>query len=303
MIKRIVDVSNPSYLHVKNHQMVVEQKKQEVESIPIEDMGGMILSNPGITISSGLISSCQQNNCIIVFCDSKHLPTSILLPLSGNSMHSKVLNIQTSVKKPTKKRLWQKIVIAKIESQMRTLVSCGKNSPSLESMKFRVKSGDPDNVESQASRVYWPLMFGKDFRRDQTAEGINSLLNYGYAILRASVARAICCTGLHPALGIHHHNQYNPMCLADDLMEPFRPIIDRKVYALWQKKISCINKGTKSFLLSFFSESLMFKGKKLPFMVALQHTAVSLKKSFTEGPESLEIPSPPIRRQREMVLV
>lgn len=283
--------------------MIVEQKKNEVERVPIEDMGVLILSNPAITISSGLISSCQQNNCIIVFCDRKHLPVSVLLPLSGNSMHSKILNIQTGVKKPIKKRLWQKIVIAKIESQAKALLSCGKNPSAIESMKSRVKSGDPDNVESQASRAYWPLMFGKDFRRDQKAEGTNSLLNYGYALLRASVARAICGTGLHPALGVHHHNQYNPMCLADDLMEPFRPVVDRRVYALWQKEIFDISKKTKSFLLSFLSEPLVLGNKKLPFMVALQHTAASLKKALIEGPEHLEIPSLVIERQQEMFLI
>lgn len=303
MIKRIIDVSNPSYLHTRDCQMIVEQKKNEVDRVPIEDMGVLILSNPSITISSNLISSCQQNNCIIVFCDRKHLPVSVLLPLWSNSLHSKVLNIQTGVKKPTKKRLWQKIVIAKIESQIKALLSCGKSPSALESMKSRVKSGDPDNVESQASRVYWPLMFGKDFRRDQKAEGTNSLLNYGYALLRASVARAICGTGLHPALGIHHHNQYNPMCLADDLMEPFRPVVDRRVYKLWEKEIFDISKKTKSFLLSFLSEPLVFRDKKLPLMVALQHTATSLKKALTEGPESLEIPTLLTKGQQEMFLI
>lgn len=283
--------------------MIVEQKKNEVERVPIEDIGVLILSNPAITISSRLISSCQKNNSIIVFCDSKHLPISVLLPLSGNSIHSKILNIQTSTKKPVKKRLWQKIVIAKIESQSKTLLSCGKSFSVLESMKLRVKSGDPDNVESQAARVYWPLLFGKDFRRDQKSGGINSLLNYGYALLRAAVARALCGTGLHPALGIHHHNQYNPMCLADDLMEPFRPVVDRKVHKLWENEIFDISKKTKLFLLSFFSEFLVLRGKKLPFIVGLQHTATSLKKALTEGPESLEIPSITIKEQQEMFLL
>ena len=183
------------------------------------------------------------------------------------------------------------------------MISCGKDASPLESMRSRVKSGDPDNVESQASRVYWPFLFGKDFRRDQKAEGTNSLLNYGYALLRASVARAICGTGLHPALGIHHHNQYNPMCLADDLMEPFRPIVDRKVYKLWEEKMIVFDKKTKSFLLSSLAEPLIFRDRKLPFMVALQHTATSLKKALAEGPEHLEIPSLVIERQQEMFLI
>lgn len=252
---------------------------------------------------SNLITSCEQNNCIIVFCDRKHLPVSVLLPLSGNSLHSKILNIQTSVKKPIKKRIWQKIVIAKIESQIKALLSCGKNSPALEQMKSRVRSGDTDNIESQAARVYWPLLFGNDFRRNQKKKGTNSLLNYRYALLRASVARAICGTGLHPALGIHHHNQYNPMCLADDLMEPFRPIVDRKVYKLWEKELFDINKRTKSFLLSLLTEPLILKDRRLPLMVALQHTATSLKKALTEGPESLEIPNLAVKEQQEIFLV
>ncbi len=283
--------------------MVIEQQKIEVGRIPIEDIGVLIVSNPSVTISSNLIASCQQNNCIIIFCDRRHIPVSVLLPLSGNCLHSKILNIQTSVKKPLKKRLWQKIVIAKIEAQIKALLSCGKSSPGLNSMKSRVRSGDPENIESQASRIYWPLMFGQSFKRDQEADGTNSLLNYGYSLVRSSVARAICGTGLHPALGIHHHNQYNPMCLADDLIEPFRPAVDRKVYKLWERGIFDINKKTKAFLLSILAEPLSFRGRNIPFMVALQHTAASLKKSLTEGSEFLEIPELVIKKQQEMVLI
>ncbi len=270
--------------------MIVKREGEKDESVPVEDMGILILANPFITISQSLIASCQHNNCIVVFCDNKHLPVSVLLPLSGNSVHSRVLNIQTGVKKPLKKRLWQKIIVAKIESQIRTLLFFNKDPTSLPPMKKRVNSGDTENIESQAARVYWITLFGKSFTRNYKEEGINSLLNYGYSIVRASVARALCGTGLHPALGIHHHNQYNPMCLADDVMEPLRPLVDRRVYELVEAGKSELNKRTKMPLLSILSEDVLLETRKLPLMVATQHTASSLKKAFSDGVDSLMIP-------------
>lgn len=261
MIKRIIEVSNPVHLHLRNSQMIVKREGENDNSIPIEDMGILILANPLITISQSLIASCQENNCIIVFCDQKHLPVSVLLPLSGNSIHSKVLNIQTGVKKPLKKRLWQKIVIVKIESQIRTLLFFKKDLAFLPKLKKRVQSGDTTNIEAQAAKIYWSILFGKGFGRDYRKGGINSLLNYGYSLIRASVARSLCGTGLHPALGIHHHNQYNPMCLADDLMEPLRPLVDRRVYELYEKGKMELDKATKVSLLSILSENVLFEGK------------------------------------------
>lgn len=289
MIKRIIEVSNPVHLHLRNSQMIVKREGENDNSVPVEDMGILILANPLITISQSLIASCQENNCIIVFCDQKHLPVSVLLPLSGNSIHSKVLNIQTGVKKPLKKRLWQKIVIIKIESQIRTLLFFKKDLAFLPKLKKRVQSGDTTNIEAQAAKIYWSILFGKGFGRDYRKGGINSLLNYGYSLIRASVARSLCGTGLHPALGIHHHNQYNPMCLADDLMEPLRPLVDRRVYELYEKGKMELDKATKVSLLSILSENVLFEGKKLPMMVANQYTAASLKKSFVEGTDHLKI--------------
>ncbi len=290
MIKRIIEVINPAYLHLKDRQMVVKKHEEDDSSIPIEDMGILILANPAISISQELIAECQKNNCIIVFCDKQHLPVSALLPLSGNSIHSKILNIQTEVKKPLKKRLWQKIIIAKTEAQIKTLLLFDKKPASLFSLKKRVKSGDTENIEAQAAKLYWSILFGKGFGRNYKENGINSLLNYGYSLVRASVARALCGTGLHPALGVHHHNQYNPMCLADDLMEPLRPMVDRRAYELNEQKRIEIDKKTKVSLLSILSEDVLFEEKKLPLMVANQHMAASLKKSFSEGVDSLKIP-------------
>lgn len=270
--------------------MIIKREGENDSSIPVEDMGILILANPAISITQSLIAKCQKNNCIIVFCDQSHLPVSVLLPLSGNSMHSKVLNIQTGVKKPLKKRLWQKIIVAKTEAQARTLFFFKKDPAPLPQMKKRVQSGDTGNIEAYAARIYWSKLFGKEFGRDYEEEGINSLLNYGYSIVRASVARSLCGTGLHPALGIHHHNQYNPMCLADDLMEPLRPLVDRRVYELNEDGKTELDKRTKLSFLSLLSEDVLFEEKKLPMMVANQYMAASLKKAFSEGVDSLKIP-------------
>lgn len=270
--------------------MIIKKEGENDSSVPVEDIGILVLANPSITISQSLIASCQENNCTIVFCDQKHLPVSILLPIASNSTHSKVLNIQTSVKKPLKKRLWQKIIIAKTEAQARTLSFLKKDPSPLSTMKKRIKSGDTKNIESQAARIYWLKLFGKGFTRNYKESGINSLLNYGYSLVRASVARSLCGTGLHPALGIHHHNQYNPMCLADDLMEPLRPLVDRKVYELNESGISELDKKTKLSLLSILSENVLLETTKFPMIVANQHMAVSLKKAFLEGPSALRIP-------------
>lgn len=291
MIKRIIEVSNPAYLHLKDRQMIVQVDGEGDSGVPVEDMGILILANPSISISQGLVAACQENNCIVVFCDRSHMPVSVLLPLSGNSVHSKVLNTQTGIKKPLKKRLWQKIIIAKTEAQIQTLRFFNKETKSLPSLKRRVQSGDTTNIEAQAAKLYWSLLFGKGFVRDFKKSGVNSLLNYGYSMVRASVARALCGTGLHPALGIHHHNQYNPMCLADDIIEPLRPLVDRRVYEMNESGVTELDTKAKTSLLYLLSEEVLFEQKKLPLMVATQHMAASLKKAFSEeDSDSLKIP-------------
>lgn len=270
--------------------MIIKKEGENDSSVPVEDMGILILANPLIIISQSLIASCQENNCIIVFCDQRHLPVSVLLPLAGHSTHSKVLHMQTNVRKPLKKRLWQKIIIAKTEAQVRTLRFLKKDPAPLAAMKKKIKSGDTGNIESQTARIYWLKLFGKGFQRNYKEVGINSLLNYGYSLVRASVARSLCGTGLHPALGIHHHNQYNPMCLADDLMEPLRPLVDRRVYELKESGQFELNKKTKLSLLSILSENVLLETTKFPMMVANQHMAASLKKAFLEESNVLKIP-------------
>ena len=289
MIKRTVDVSKPSYLSLKNQQLLIDQEGKTVGRVPVEDLGILILEHPAITITQGVILACQKNNVALVFCDERHLPYSTLLPLSeGNQLHSKVLRQQIKISQPSKKRIWKKIVQEKIWEQGLTLKNLGKPHQELLSLSLKVKSGDSDNLEAQAARKYWPLLMGKGFIRDFEAEGANALLNYGYSIVRAMIARALVGTGLHPALGLFHHNQYNGLALADDIMEPFRPWVDRIVYDILKNNaLAKVDKVTKQLLLELLGKQVLCEKKKLPFLVVSHLLAAKLKMAYEKPTISL----------------
>lgn len=292
MIKRIVEISNPVRLTIKNRQMVVDRDGFESVAIPIEDLGILILDHPALTHSQGLLTACLENNVVVLSCDKKHLPSAVLLPLDGNSLHSKTIAEQIQITEPTRKKLWQSIVQAKIREQAKVLLDATGDSHPLPALASRVKSGDPENLEAQAARIYWQKLFGDDFRRNPDAAGINSLLNYGYAIMRAAVARAIVSTGLHPSLGLHHHNQYNSFCLADDLLEPLRPAVDTKVYGLC-KSIQGepeLTTDNKRALLEVLSRDCIINNQRLPIMTALHHYAASIRKAICGKDKKVEIP-------------
>jgi CRISPR-associated protein Cas1 len=292
MIKRIIDISEATYLHVQHQQLMLERNGVTIAQLPIEDLGIVILQHPAIVITQAAIISCQKNNVVLVFCDERHLPYSVLLPVSeGNTLHSKILQQQTSLSLATKKRLWQQVVKQKITEQANTLKSLNKPYKPVERLAEMVKTGDPENLEAQAAQHYWRLLFGEDFRRDPDQDGINSVLNYGYAIMRAMVARAIVGSGLHPAIGLHHHNQYNGLCLADDLIEPFRPWVDYRVYQLAEQNHALdINKQVKLALLGLLSENVQWQQQNLPLMVACHYLMAQLKRCFTDNTERLSYP-------------
>ena len=177
--------------------------------MPVEDLGILILDHPAITHTQPLLTACLENNVVVILCDIKHLPTGILIPLEGHSLQGKTFISQTQLSEPTRKRLWQTIIQSKIRAQAQTLIGAVGDNGSLSPLGAKVRSGDPDNIEAQAARLYWRKLFGEDFRRDRNMLGTNALLNYGYAIMRAAVARAIVGAGLHPSLGLHHHNQFD----------------------------------------------------------------------------------------------
>ena len=292
MIKRIIDISERAYIHLKNRQLCVDKEGATVSAIAIEDLGILILQHPEITMTQAVIVACQQNNVAVLFCDERHLPISITLPLwSGHSLHTKVVSQQVSSKMPRRKRLWQQIVKAKICEQATTLELAGLDSNRLRRMSERVRSGDPENIEAQAAQVYWRVLMGNSFRRDPAVDGVNSILNYGYSIMRAMTARALVGTGLHPAIGLHHKNQYNGLCLADDVMEPFRPWIDSIVHEMGASSDSIkITREVKQKILGILSESVVYKNEKIPLMVSVHHLAAQIKQALSDHSITLTYP-------------
>ena len=299
MIKRTIDISEPAYLHLKHQQLLIDKQGETIAQIPIEDLGVVILQNSAIVITQAVIIACQKNNVVMVFCDERHLPYSILLPISeGNNLHSKILQQQLLLTLPTKKRLWQQIVTQKIKGQVNTLIALGKTCAPLERLSENVKAGDPENIEAQAAQLYWKLLFGNEFRRDVELDGINSLLNYGYSIMRAMVARAIVSSGLHPTIGLNHHNQYNSLCLADDLMEPFRPWVDFKVYQMIKNNPELqVTKETKVPLLNLLSETVTWEHQEMPLMVACHYLMAQLKRAYEDSSVGLIYPKIVIQHQ------
>jgi len=292
MIKRIVDISEPTYLSTKNKQLLIQKEGKTVGIVPIEDLGVLILQHPAIVITQACIISCQKNKVVIVFCDARHLPYSALLPISdSHTLHSKVFKQQIAVREPTKKRLWQQIVQLKIKEQILTLKHYHKPTQYLERLVLKVKSGDPTNCEAQAAKYYWQALMGSEFRRDTDAEGVNALLNYGYSIMRAMIARAIVSSGLHPALGLFHSNQYNGLCLADDLIEPFRPWVDECVYLILQENNPLeVNQNSKKILLGLLSEPVLWEKQVMPLMVVCHYLTSHLKKAYSNSNVKIRYP-------------
>jgi CRISPR-associated protein Cas1 len=292
MIKRIIDISEAAYVRLKHQQLVIEKQSEIVGQVPIEDLGVLILQHPAIVLTQQLIVACQKNKVVIVFCDEKHLPYSLILPIGeGHTLHNKILKQQMAISEPTRKRLWQKIVQHKIKEQEQTLVMLNKESTRLSFLSTQVKTGDSGNCEAIAAQAYWKLLFGKAFKRDADLDGVNSLLNYGYAIIRAAVARSVCGAGLHPTIGLFHTNQYNALCLADDLMEPFRPWVDYVVYQMASTNSEVtINQQSKQALLGLMSEAVLYKKKTMPFMVALHYLMADLKRCYSDGIKTLPYP-------------
>jgi CRISP-associated protein Cas1 len=300
MIKRTVEIStHESYVHVEHSQLVIEKDGEKLGSVPIEDLAVLIIDSNQITLSSGLITKLAENNIAVIFTDEKHLPISLSLPFFSNLTQTKILSQQIEVSVPLKKRLWSEIVSAKILNQSTALEKCGKDGTTLREISKNIPSGDPKNLEAFAARIYWRKLFGDDFRRNRDAEDANILLNYGYAIVRASIARAIVGTGLHPSFGIHHKNQYNPFPLADDLVEPLRPFIDVRVFTMVNEILAEsdsddlfieLNRDLKGKLLSILAEDCLFDGKKQPLLNALGLYAASCKQFLFGEIKKVSIP-------------
>lgn len=294
MIKRTLYFGNPAYLSLKMKQMVVRipqkndgdlpSEEDMVRTVPIEDLGLIILDNKQITITQGLIDALLENNCALITCDSKRMPVGLMLPLAGNTIQNERFRSQLDSSLPLRKQLWQQTIEAKIRNQAAVLrYVTGMEHKNMIKWSDSVRSGDADNMEARAAVYYWKTIFPNDpcFIRDREDEGANALLNYGYAILRAVVARALVGAGMLPTLGIHHHNRYNAYCLADDIMEPYRPYVDKLVVEMLEGGAEDkLNATNKVKLLNIPVIEVKINEKRSPLMIAVSQTVSSLVKCF-----------------------
>ena len=285
MIKRTLFFGNPAYLSTRNEQLVVnfpEDDKPEA-TIPIEDLGYVVLEHPQITITNGLLMKLIQNKTAVITCNKQHLPNGFLQPLVGHSEQTERIRYQLKASLPLKKQLWQQTVIAKIQNQARHFLVRGKNALRLKRYATAVSSGDLGNQEALAAAFYFQNLFDiEGFSRNQKGIAPNNLLNYGYAILRAVAARALVSSGLLPSVGIFHSNKYNAYCLADDVMEPYRPFVDAVVYDIVESgcQIEELNQSIKTDLLMIPAMDVVIDGKQSPLMNAMSRTTASLFECF-----------------------
>ena len=254
-----------------------------IKTIPIEDTGIVILDNKQITITQGLMEALLENNCALITCDSKRMPTGLMLPLAGNTIQTERFKSQIEASLPLKKQLWQQTIEAKISNQAAVLkYTTGETHNNMLKWAGSVRSGDTENMEARAAVYYWKTVFDDEFfTRDNDSDGRNGLLDYGYAILRAIVARALVGAGLIPTLGIHHHNRYNAYCLADDIMEPYRPYVDKLVLdILAEDSCSTISQSVKTKLLGLPVTEVVINEHRSPLMLAVSQTVSSLVKCY-----------------------
>lgn len=290
MIKRTLYFGNPAYLSTREEQLVITLKDAEKKTAPIEDLGIVILDHQQITITQCAISKLLANNVALITCNETHHPTGLLLNLDGHTLQSQKFRAQVTASIPLKKQLWQQTVMAKIANQAHVLSRQGKEAGYLYALSRKVKSNDSDNLEAQAAAWYWKRVFPEalEFSRDRYGLPPNNLLNYGYAILRALVARSLVGSGLLPTLGIFHRNQYNAYCLADDIMEPYRPFVDEHICGLLAQWPACealpadLDREHKKGLLSIPALDVLLGGQKYPLLTAVQRTTASLARCFEE---------------------
>jgi CRISPR-associated protein Cas1 len=298
MIKKTLYFGSAAYLSLRNEQLVIKLpevekndslpesfKRQSVITKPIEDLGVVVLDNRQITITQSVLEKLLENNVALITCDSRSMPVGLMLPLYGNTTQNERFRAQLDASIPLKKQLWQQTIQYKIRNQAAVLSQVrGEEVNNMLSWAKDVRSGDPDNLEARAAVYYWKALFPDilDFTRGREGVPPNNLLNYGYAILRAIVARALVVSGLLPTLGIHHHNRYNAYCLADDIMEPYRPFVDELVLSIMKQDedISELSKEIKAKLLSIPTLDVRIDDQRSPLMVAVSQTSASLYKCF-----------------------
>jgi len=300
MRDRIIEIAEqPARLRIEHRQLVVDQSgdaagdERHIYRIPLDDLAAVVVAHPQVSYTQAVLAELAAVGGAFVTCDRSRMPIGLLLPLDGHSVQAERFRKQMELPQPRRKRLWQQVVRAKVAMQAALLESRTGSDCGLLALLPGVRSGDPSNIEARAARRYWTALFGSDFRRDRDAADHNRLLNYGYAVLRAVTARAICAAGLHPSVGLHHHNRYNAWCLADDLMEPFRPIVDRAVAELVDgcESVPEMDQETRAALLGSLTGRVEIEAEQRTLFDALARTAASLANVISTGAGELDLPS------------
>ncbi len=290
MLKKSILLENKASLSTKNLQLVIKTETRE-SSIPIEDIGYLVIDHPEIYLSIPAMNLMIENNTAVIICNTNHLPNGMFLNLNSHHIQQEIFKNQINASVPLKKQLWQQTIIEKITNQGILLQNITSKTNNFEFLASKVLSGDSSNMEGVAANFYWKVFFEQKFKRERFGDYPNNFLNYGYAILRAATARALSGSGLLNTLGIHHKSKYNAFALADDIMEPFRPIVDEKVAEIMQNYSEQeLNTAIKAELLQILTRTVYFKEEKSPLMVALQKTASSLQQCYTGERKKIKYP-------------
>lgn len=295
MVGRVVEIATDGrHLSIFRGFMVVAENGEEIGRVPLDDVAAVLANAHGLTYTNHALVEFSERGVPVVLCGRNHMPAAIVWPVDSHHVQTGRMNDQIAASLPLKKRLWAQVVRAKILGQGATLAAAGAPNGGFYLLSRKVRSGDPDNVEADAARRYWPLLFGAEFRRDTDGIGINGLLNYGYAVLRAGVARAVMASGLHPGFGLMHSNRLNPMVLVDDLMEPFRPTVDREVHRLVGRGLMEVDRDTKAELARVMVIDLPTQVGLSPLMTCAERLAQSLVRAYGGEDDTLDLPMPPL---------
>lgn len=293
MIGRIVEIATDGvHLSVRRGFMVVSENREETGRVALDNLSALVIHGHGATWTANLTARLAERGVPIVICGSNHDPVALVWPIDGHFEQGRRMQAQAEAALPLRKRIWKELVQAKIIAQGEALDFYGQRSGALKVLATKVRSGDPDNLEARAARRYWPLMLGREFRRDQKEDGVNAMLNYGYMILRAATARSILAAGLHPSLSVHHESRGNALRLADDLMEPFRPYVDRIVRQLADAAGNELDRETKAALVKVTTIDLEGPKGASPLQTCLDRLCTSLAMVYLGERKKLELPGP-----------
>jgi CRISPR-associated protein Cas1 len=294
MLRKTIEIATPgTRLSVSHRQLVIERPDLPKATTPIEDIGVLVVDDRRATYTQAVFIELLGAGATVMITGPDHLPRGMMITINAHHVQTERHRLQVEASKPLRKQIWRGLIATKLRQQGCVLDHFVPGPNGLAAMAGRVRSGDPDNLEAQGAQRYWPLLFGKDFRRDRDTDGINAALNYGYAIVRAATARAVVASGLIPSLGVFHKNRSNPFCLADDLFEPYRPFVDWRVKLLTQERgaqLSLDDRAIRAALLSIFNETVRVDERRLPLLHAIEASAASLSRALTGGDRTLALP-------------